>query len=79
MGEHYRALTCEQQGHIMSCINELALIDDDNAAEEYAQSIRDFVDMLVWFKFISPQMRTKYAGGIRDTLEIRRKRRAMRA
>lgn len=73
----YGSLLTEQQGKLMSRINDLAVIENDDEAEEYAEDIRKFIDMLVYFNFISPQARVRYAGGIRDTLELRRKRRAI--
>lgn len=78
MGENYGALSCEQQGKLMSRINELALIDDKDSAEEAEESIREFIDYLVWYGFITPQARTRYFGGIRDSMEIGRRRRAAR-
>ena len=72
----YGSLLTEHQGKLMSRINDLAVIENDDEAEEYAEDIRKFIDMLVYFNFISPQARVKYAGGIRDVLELRRRRRA---
>lgn len=72
----YGNLTTEQQGKLMSRINDLAVIENDDEAEEYAKDIKRFIDMLVYFNFISPQARVRYAGGIRDVLELRRRRRA---
>ena len=76
--ERYCNLTGEQQGMLLSRINDLVLIDDDEAAEEVARCILDFIDTLVRFSFITPQARTKYVGGIRDAMERRRKRRELK-
>ena len=72
----YGILSTEQQGKLMSRINDLAVIENDDEAEEYAEDIKRFIDMLVYFNFISPQARVKYAGGMRDVQELRRRRRA---
>ena len=72
----YGSLSTDQQGKLMSRINDLAVIENDDEAEEYAEDIKRFIDMLVYFNFISPQARVRYAGGIRDVLELRRRRRA---
>lgn len=72
----YGNLSTDQQGKLMSRINDLAVIENDDEAEEYAEDIKKFIDMLVYFNFISPQARVRYAGGIRDVLELRRRRRA---
>ena len=76
--ESYCNLTGEQQGKLLSRINELVLIDDDKVAEEAAQCISDFIDTLVYFSFITPQARTKFAGGICDAMERRQKRRILK-
>ena len=72
----YGSLSTDQQGKLMSRINDLAVIENDDEAEEYAEKIKRFIDMLVYFNFISPQARVRYAGGIRDVQELRRRRRA---
>ena len=72
----YGSLSTDQQGKLMIRINDLAVIENDVEAEEYAEDIKRFIDMLVYFNFISPQARVRYAGGIRDVLELRRRRRA---
>mgnify|MGYP007022405176 CR=1 FL=1 len=72
----YGSLSTEQQGKLMSRINDLAVIENDDEAEEYAEDIKRVIDMLVYFNFISPQARVKYAGGMRDVQELRRRRRA---
>jgi hypothetical protein len=72
----YGSLSTDQQGKLMSRINDLAVIENDDEAEEYAEDIKRFIDMLVYFNFISPQARGRYTGGIRDVLELRRRRRA---
>ena len=72
----YGSLSTDQQGKLMSRINDLAVIENDDEAEEYAEDIKRFIDMLVYFNFISPQARVRYAGGIRDVQELRRRRRA---
>ena len=72
----YGSLLTEQQGKLMSRINDLAVIENDDEAEEYAEDIKRFIDMLVYFNFISPQARVRYAGGIRNVLELRQRRRA---
>jgi hypothetical protein len=74
---NYGSLSTDQQGKLMSRINDLAVIENDDEAEEYAEDIKRFIDMLVYFNFISPQARVRYAGGIRDALKLRRRRRAM--
>lgn len=76
--ERYCNLTGAQQGKLLSRINELVLIDDDEIAEEAAQCIRDFIDTLVHFSFITPQARTKYVGGILGAMERRQKRRTLK-
>lgn len=73
---NYGSLSTEQQGKLMSRINDLAVIENDDEAEEYAEDIKRFIDMLVYFNFISSQARVRYAGGIRDVQELRRRRRA---
>jgi hypothetical protein len=73
---NYGSLSTDQQGKLMSRINDLAVIENDDEAEEYAEDIKRFIDMLVYFNFISPQARVRYAGGIRDVQELRRRRRA---
>lgn len=73
---NYGSLSTDQQGKLMCRINDLAVIENDDEAEEYAEDIKRFIDMLVYFNFISPQARVRYAGGIRDVQELRRRRRA---
>lgn len=73
---NYGSLSTDQQGKLMSRINDLAVIENDDEAEEYAEDIKRFIDMLVYFNFISPQARVRYTGGIRDVQELRRRRRA---
>lgn len=73
---NYGSLSTDQQGKLMSRTNDLAVIENDDEAEKYAEDIKRFIDMLVYFNFISPQARVRYTGGIRDLLELRRRRRA---
>lgn len=71
--EIYGTLTTEQQGKLMRQISELERIDGD-VVELRAKEIRNFIDYLVYFSFITPAMRVKYLGGIQDAMERRQRR-----
>lgn len=71
--EIYGTLTTEQQGKLMRQIGELERIDGD-VVELRAKEIRNFIDYLVYFSFITPAMRVKYLGGIQDAMERRQRR-----
>lgn len=71
--EIYGTLTTEQQGKLMRQIGELERIDGD-VVELRAKEIRNFIDYLVYFSFITPAMRVKYLGGIQDAIERRQRR-----
>lgn len=73
MPEVYGTLTTEQQGKLMRQIGELERIDGD-VVELRAKEIRNFIDYLVYFSFITPAMRVKYLGGIQDAIERRQMR-----
>ena len=73
MPEFYGTLTTEQQGKLMRQIGELERIDSD-VVELRAKEIRNFIDYLVYFSFITPAMRVKYLGGIQDAMERRQRR-----
>ena len=76
--EIYGTLTTEQQGKLMRQIGELERIDGD-VVELRAKEIRNFIDYLVYFSFITPAMRVKYLGGIQDAIERRQRRKAENA
>ena len=78
MPEFYGTLTTEQQGKLMRQIGELERIDGD-VVELRATEIRNFIDYLVYFSFITPAMRVKYLGGIQDAMERRQRREAANA
>ena len=78
MPEVYGTLTTEQQGKLMRQIGELERIDGD-VVELRAKEIRNFIDYLVYFSFITPAMRIKYLGGIQDAMERRQRREAENA
>jgi hypothetical protein len=73
MPEVYGTLTTEQQGKLMRQIGELERIDGD-VVELREKEIRNFIDYLVYFSFITPAMRVKYLGGIQDAMERRQMR-----
>jgi hypothetical protein len=78
MPEVYGTLTTEQQGKLMRQIGELEHIDGD-VVEMRAKEIRNFIDYLVYFSFITPATRVKYLGGIQDAMERRQRREAANA
>jgi hypothetical protein len=63
-----------QQGLLMRQIDELARVDGDDVAEEQAKQMREFIDLLERYLFITPVGRAKYLGGVREAMERRAKK-----
>lgn len=71
MNAEYGSLSLTQQSKLMQRIDELETVDDEIAGV-YESEIRQFIDMLVQFTYITPAARTRYLNG----LEAAKKRRA---
>ncbi len=57
-------LTLEQQSKLMSEIDAVAKLEDDELAEANAEEIRQFIDMLFSFGFIRSDHKVRYLGGL---------------
>ncbi|MBE6584553.1 MAG: hypothetical protein E7649_06225 [Ruminococcaceae bacterium] len=72
--ESYCNLTGEQQGKLLRTIGEIAHMDGDDYADQFARELREFIDSLVRFGFTTPVMRQKYYIYIDDSLRDRKKK-----
>jgi hypothetical protein len=67
------SLSLEQQAKLMSEIDAVAKLRDDELAEADAEEIRQFIDMLFAFGFIRSDHVSKYIGGLEAALKRRAK------
>lgn len=66
-------LSLEQQAKLMSEIDAVAKLWDDELAAANADEIRSFIDMLFAFGFIRSDHVSKYIGGLEAALKRRAK------
>ena len=67
-------LSLDQQAKLMGEIKFVSVMEDDELAEENADEIKSFIDMLHAFGFIGSDKKSRYLLGLEDALERRRKR-----
>lgn len=71
MNVEYGSLTLDQQSKLMNRIAELEIVDAE-IADAYENEIRQFIDRLVQFTYITPAMRTRYLSGLEDVKRRRK-------
>jgi hypothetical protein len=67
------SLSLEQQAKLMSEIDAVAKLSDDELAAANADEIRSFIDMLFAFGFIRSDHKVRYLGGLDAALKRREK------
>ena len=64
VNKEHGSLTLSQQAKLMSEIDAVAKIEDDELAEANAEEIRSFIEMLFAFGFIRSDHKVRYLGGL---------------
>lgn len=67
----YGSLTLDQQSKLMKRIDELELVDAEIAGV-YENELRQFINMLVQYTYLTPAMRTRFLNGIEDAKKRRK-------